>query len=236
MNTWHEIASCLLAVGENVLVWGPPGTGKSSLVNTDYRVCLHGASLPYELVGGLGLSGGNSVVQHGPAVQAMLTGGTLVLDELDMASPEVASTLYGILDHPHLAQCRLADGGVIRPAAGFCVLGTMNASPSTLPAALVDRFAAVIRADIPSPAALRGLDELQQAFMRKFYACAAEDVDAVTISFGLRAAKRIVNLKARLPIEALPLATGLSAADIEAFLVGSSFPAAAIEAVEVGAA
>jgi MoxR-like ATPase len=132
-----------------VLLWGPPRTGKSFLPSQLFpsveRLTLHRQMPIDDLLGGWCLQDGSTVWADGPAVRAMRNGTPLVLDEIDQYSPECRCALHAICDDP--AGITLANGDRVMAVKGYCVIGTTNALPSTLPDALYDRFDMVLKAD-----------------------------------------------------------------------------------------
>lgn len=157
----------------NVLLWGPPGTGKSRLA----RVCgvrpgsrvhcaLIHADLPAaELRGHYVPQADGSLAWHdGPGVAAWRHGERLVLDELDHAGDDALSMVLALADNPETAMMELATTGeIITPAPGFSVWATMNGVPDDLPAPLLDRFPVHIYIPGPHPDAIAGLSRDIQA-------------------------------------------------------------------------
>jgi MoxR-like ATPase len=68
------------------------------------------------------------------------------------------------LDDPDLAMLTLPTGEIVRPAAGFQVVATMNGEPQDLPFALRDRFPVALEINEVHPNAIERLPaDLQQA-------------------------------------------------------------------------
>ncbi len=151
-----------------VLIWSEAtGTGKSTLPyrllfgRNPVRVTLFAEMEVDSLVGPMQLRDGNTVCQPQLAAEAMAEGRPLILDEVDQFSASVETYLNAILDDYDLAVLTLPDGQKILPKDGFCVVGTTNARPETLPERLLHRFDAIIHADSPASGLLDSLpDEL----------------------------------------------------------------------------
>ena len=165
---WLEVNDALEAGVDRLILFGPPGTGKTyaglnigdtargahRLVCTDdmTNADVTGAWMPNER--------GTWTWKNGAAVLAWQgngeQGGRLVIDEIDKAGGDVFATLLAMTDtvdsakwlHPETNQ-------LIVPRDGFSVVMTTNVEEmDELPAALKDRFPVAIRVDRPHPAAL----------------------------------------------------------------------------------
>ena len=97
---------------------------------------------------------------YGSAVKAWegngITGGRLIVDEVDKASGDVFATLLSMLDSPESATWENPESGrVHRPKDGFSAVMTTNIeNMEELPTALADRFPIRIRINTPHPSAL----------------------------------------------------------------------------------
>jgi hypothetical protein len=167
---WYQILEQLQitsSLPRRILLVGPPGTGKSrwaEALGSHQRITLHGSVDPSDLLGTWTLQGmmgsTQTVFQPGPAARALQENMPLVLDEIDQAGPEVTCLLYALLDDPAAVTLPTGDrvsAQAVQGDKGYRVIATTNASPSSLPAALLDRFDLVLTCWVPAPAALDGL-------------------------------------------------------------------------------
>lgn len=165
---WQDVQDCLNAGVDRIVLFGPAGTGKTyaglnygdvtggahRLVCTEDMTSMDvtGAFMPdgngkFSWVAGAGLKAweGNGV-----------TGGRLIVDEIDKASGDVFALLLAMLDSPESASWEHPETGRIhRPKDGFSAVMTTNIEDmEELPMALSDRFPVKIRINAPHPDAL----------------------------------------------------------------------------------
>lgn len=164
-NCW-DLVPQVVGRSQRVLLWGVSGTGKSwaaRRTNLERKAQVYSVSLTddtpaAELRGHYGLKDGSYEWFDGPCVSAWRSGGRLVLNELEKASSDSMTFLLGMLDDIEIAQQTLPTGEMIRPAAGYHVVATMNGHPDRdLDPALRDRFPVCIHIDRVAPEALAAL-------------------------------------------------------------------------------
>ena len=218
VTNWTEIESTILAADRSLL-WGPPGTGKTTIVYKlaakvgaeVFSVSLHDETTVPELTGHFVPVGDRFIWMDGAALSAWRTGAWLLLDELDLAASGVFSVLRGILNDfdvarmtiPNRALAGLSDEDVaaallanegaehVRPAAGFKVISTMNASPDELDSPLLDRFEPIWYVGEPHPDAIASLPE----YLRKLAFSTCVDSNPET-HIGIRKWKAFCKLEA----------------------------------------
>ena len=168
---WQTVEECLNAGIDRLILFGPPGLGKTfaGLAYGDVQagafrlICTEdmttadvtGCFIPNEK--------GTFSWNYGSALKAWQgdgkKGGRLVVDEIDKAGGDVAATLLAMLDTPESASwTHPTTGEVVRPLAGFSAVMTTNLEQmEELPTALADRFPVRVRINAPHPDALKRL-------------------------------------------------------------------------------
>lgn len=145
-----------------VLLVGDTGTGKTSIVrqlaqeagHSWSRFNLTGETTVDEFVGKWTLQDGNTVWQDGILLQAMRKGQWLVVDEINVALPEILFVLHSLLDDDKFVVVPQKDGEVVKPHASFRFFGTMNpvdeyAGTKDLNKAFKSRFNMIINMEYP---------------------------------------------------------------------------------------
>ena len=186
VTVW-ELTERVIPVSRITLLYGPPGTGKTTAgnrikVNGDqqvFNITLTEETPAAEIRGHYVPVGDKFEPRFGPAMFAYLTGGRLVLNEIDKASGDCLTFCHSLLDDPEVAEITLPfvdeegetihahtiDGNPIeipppmrfKPHPNFSVVATMNGEPEDLPEALRDRFAVCIHIDKLHPEAVKSL-------------------------------------------------------------------------------
>ena len=168
MDCW-KLVSAAIGNADRVLLYGPPGTGKTYAAATNkvglnmegnpnvYQITMTEDTASANLEGFYKPSSDGGFEWHdGIAIQAWRTGGRLVINEIDHASPDAMTFLHAILDDKDIAQLTLNNDNkeTVRPEPGFTVIATTNSLPESLPMALKDRFPVKINVNTIHPKAL----------------------------------------------------------------------------------
>ena len=118
---------------EPLYVFGPTGCGKTSCIKQLaarlnyplFEVTGHGRLEFADLVGHLTVKDGNMTFEYGPLALAMRYGAIILLNEIDLTSPEIAAGLNSVLDGSPL--CIAENGGeIIQPHPMFRFVATAN--------------------------------------------------------------------------------------------------------------
>ena len=129
----RDVVVWFLNAQEPLYVFGPCGCGKSTCIKQlaarlnypVFEVTGHGRLEIADLVGHLTIKDSNMVFEYGPLALAMRYGAILLLNEIDLTSPEIAAGLNSVLDGSPL--CIAENGGeLIVPHPMFRFVATAN--------------------------------------------------------------------------------------------------------------
>lgn len=147
-----------------VLLVGDTGTGKTTIIkdladkaNQPYiRFNLTGETTVEEFVGKYTLENGRTIWNDGILLSAMKSGAWLIVDEINVALPEILFVLHSLLDDERAVLVANHDGEVIKPHENFRFFATMNpvdeyAGTKDLNKAFKSRFGMIINLNYPSP-------------------------------------------------------------------------------------
>jgi len=165
---WQAFNDCLENGIDRIILYGPSGIGKTyagkSMGNVEagaFRLVCTEDMTNMDVTGGFMPDGKGSVKWlDGSATKAWqgngVSGGRLIVDEIDKASGDVFATLLSMLDSPESASFENPHTNeTITPLDGFTAIMTTNLeSIEELPTALADRFPIRIRINTPHPTAL----------------------------------------------------------------------------------
>lgn len=118
------------------LLIGDTGTGKTTLIRELskldgaelVRINLTGQTGVDDIIGRWVVTSGSMEWKDGLLTRAMREGKRVVLDELNMALPEILAKLHSLMDEDRMITLTEKDGEIVRPSEGFRLFGTMNPS------------------------------------------------------------------------------------------------------------
>jgi cobaltochelatase CobS len=137
----NEMVDVAIALEENipVLIWGPHGSGKSSIAeqicNRTNRPAMriqHSVDTEAsDIVGQWALEGNKTVFHYGPLARAMRDGLVYIADEYDFALPNVLAIYQAVLEGEALfIKNAPAELAVVKPHADFRFVATGNTNGS----------------------------------------------------------------------------------------------------------
>lgn len=147
-----------------VLLVGDTGTGKTTIVKEVaerhkrqwIRFNLTGETTVDEFVGKYVLENKQTVWEDGVLLTAMKTGKWIVVDEVNVALPEILFVLHSLLDDDRSVMVSNHNGEVVKPHKNFRFFGTMNpvdeyAGTKELNKAFKSRFGMILNMEYPKP-------------------------------------------------------------------------------------
>ena len=170
-SCWKDVHDALEAGIDRLILFGPPGTGKTyaglamgDVAGGAFRLICNEDMTAADVTGHfMPTADGTWKWHNGSVLKAWKgngnRGGRIVADEIDRASGDVLSLLLNMFDSPESASWQHPESGrVYTPRPGFSVVMTTNIEDMRdLPVALRDRFPVAIRIDRPHPGALEKL-------------------------------------------------------------------------------
>lgn len=145
------------------LLIGETGTGKTTLIReiakeydkTLIRISVNGSMGVEEILGKWLVNKGTTVWQDGVLTMALRAGHWVVMDEINVALPEILFVLHSLLDDDRKIILPEKDNEIVHPHEEFRFFATMNppeeyAGTKDMNKALMSRFTAVLNIDVLS--------------------------------------------------------------------------------------
>ena len=164
-DTNKNILDVAIAKNLPVLLVGDTGTGKTSIIRelgirdkkVVKRMSITGETTVDEFVGKYELEAGKTVWRDGILLEAMRKGEWLVVDEINVALPEILFVLHSLLDDDNYVTVSQHAGEVVKPHKDFRFFATMNptdeyAGTKELNKAFQSRFSVILTFHYPAPA------------------------------------------------------------------------------------
>lgn len=147
-----------------ILLVGETGTGKTSIIREAAidrkakwtRFNLTGETTVDDFVGKYELEKGGTIWRDGILLDALKHGKWLIVDEINVALPEILFVLHSLLDDDKMVTVAQHGGEVVKPHKDFRFFATMNptdeyAGTKELNKAFQSRFNIVLRVDYTKP-------------------------------------------------------------------------------------
>lgn len=134
-HTEFEIFDSALANAENVLIFGPTGSGKTmsalayaSTRNLDYyNISSHNGSEPSEWIGRwIPTPDGHYKWQDGAVTQIVRNGGVLLLNEVNFLPERVTTAIFSLLDDRRHLQLMGNNGEIVHAHPNLLIIADMN--------------------------------------------------------------------------------------------------------------
>ena len=155
-----EVLSKAIEKDLAILLVGDTGCGKTATIRELakesgkelVRINLTGQTGVDDIIGKFLVNEKGTYWIDGLLIGAMKRGDWIVLDEINMALPEILSKLHSLLDDDRKIVLNEKDGEIVKPAEGFRLFATMNpsddyAGTKELNLAFLSRFGAVLQFD-----------------------------------------------------------------------------------------
>lgn len=154
-----------LAAEKNIaaLIVGDTGSGKTTIVKSIadkrsqkyIRFNLTGETTVDEFVGKYVLRDKQTIWEDGVLLAAMKAGHWLIVDEINVALPEILFVLHSLLDDDRSVLVSNHNGEIVKPKPSFRFFGTMNpvdeyAGTKDLNKAFKSRFGMILNMDYPT--------------------------------------------------------------------------------------
>lgn len=158
----HKQLDLAVELDMPVLIIGDTGSGKTTIVKSiadkqgrEYiRFNLTGETTVDEFVGKYVLRNRETVWEDGILLKAMKSGKWLIVDEVNVALPEILFVLHSLLDDDRSVVVANHNGEVVKPHKNFRFFGTMNpvdeyAGTKDLNKAFKSRFGMILNMEYP---------------------------------------------------------------------------------------